>query len=464
MTRDMSTGKPAKVLFAFAWPMLLGNIFQQFYNMVDSIVVGNYVGSNALAAVGTAFPVMMLLTSVVMGLTSGFSVVISQYFGAGRTEEVRNSVFTAIAFLLMVSAALSVVGLFIARPVLVAMRTPQEILPDAVTYLMIIFGGMIFSFMYNGFSAVLRALGDSKTPLYMLILSTIVNIILDLVFVVVFHWDVAGVAIATIIAQAISALTCFVYTMKRVPMLRFSKKNPAKFDRDILKTMVRLGIPSAVQQSVFSIGMLFVQSLVNSFGSTVIAGYTSGTKIDSFVMMPMMNVGNALATYTAQNLGAGKPERIKEGYRAALIFNVIFCLALTAIVFSFGPQLVGLFVDSEADAAVIKVGTEFLDVICIFYILMGLMNVGSGILRGAGDMKVVMMGSFTNLGARLLAAYTLAPLIGEAAIWWSMPIGWGMAVLIYNGRYFSGKWKEKAVVTRREEEEASLAADPMEVG
>jgi len=450
LTKDMSTGKPGKVLLGFAFPMLLGNLFQQFYNMVDSMVVGNYEGPNALAAVGSSFSIMMLAMCVIIGLTNGFSVVISQYFGAGKMQEVRRSVFTSLVFVLCVAVVLSVAGIALTRPILELMQTPKEIIDSCASYLMIIFGGMVFTCLYNVFSAILRALGDSKTPLYTLILSTIINIVLDIYFVASLGMSVAGVAWATIIAQAVSAFACLIYTMKREPMLRFTRKDKGMFDKEILKTMIKYGLPSALQQSIVSVGMLAVQGLVNSFGPTVMAAFTSGNKIDSFATIPMMTMNMALSTYTAQNMGAGKPERVKEGYRFSIRFTLVFCLALTAIIYFTGPMLLGLFMDGTANADVIRVGTEFLDVVCIFYFLFGLMQNSFGILRGSGDMQFFMLCTFLNLGTRVVASYTLSMFIGYHAIWWAMPISWGVAALTGTLRYLSGKWKDKAAVTAEE--------------
>lgn len=456
MTNDMSVGKPGKVLMAFTLPMLLGNLFQQLYNMVDSIVVGNYEGADALAAVGTAFPIMMLVLCVVIGLTNGFSVVISQYFGAGQTEQVRKAVYTSFVFMLVVAIVLSIVGVAITYPLLWLLQTPESVLYDCANYLIIIFAGLVFTFLYNIFAAILRALGDSKTPLYMLVLSTVVNIVLDILFVASFGWGVPGVAIATIIAQAVSAFACFFYTMKRVPMLRFHGSKKGLYDKAILKTMIGYGLPSALQQSIVSIGMLLIQGLVNSFGSTVMAAYTSGNKIDNFATIPMMTMNMALSTYTAQNMGAGKPERVREGYRFSIKFTIVFCLALTGIIALCGSFLVGLFVDSVANAEVIRIGTEFLDVACLFYFVFGLMQNSFGVLRGAGDMKFFMVCTFMNLGSRVASAYLLAPLIGYHAIWWSMPISWGVAAILSTARYLSGKWKDKAVVNQAALEAASM--------
>lgn len=270
---------------------------------------------------------------------------------------------------------------------------------------------------------------------------------------------VSGVALATIIAQGVSALACFAYTMKKVPMLRFSGSKKGLYDKTILKTMIGYGLPSAFQQSIVSVGMLLVQGLVNSFGSIVMAAYTSGNKIDSFATIPMMTMNMALSTYTAQNMGANKPERVKAGYRFSLIFTLIFCLSLTVIVYLSGSFLVGLFVDSETSREVITVGTEFLNVACLFYFVFGLMQNSFGILRGSGDMRFFMICTIINLGSRVLSTYLLAPVMGYHAIWWSMPISWGLAALFSTLRYLSGRWKDKAVVFRTGEdvpEEASL--------
>jgi len=441
----MTKGSPTKTIAIFALPMILGNVFQQLYNIVDSVVVGNYVGSNALAAVGTAFPVTFMGIAVAMGLTMGCSVVISQLFGAGKIKEMRKAIYTSAIFLLMVSVAVSAIGLVISGPILRLLNTPDEIFAASKTYLAIFFGSIVFMFAYNAFSAMFRALGDSKTPLYFLIVATIINIVLDLLFVISFGMGVAGVAWATLISQAVSGLLCYIYMVKRVAVLRFEKDEMA-FDKNILKSVVKFGIPSSIQQFIVSFGMLAIQGLVNSYGTDVIAGYTSATKIDSIGMMPMMNLSMALSTYVAQNIGAGQIKRVKQGFNSTLVITCVICLATSALILPFGKNMINMFVDSEASANVIEIGAQYLQVVSAFYILFGIMFTANGVLRGSGDLNFFMFISIFNLGVRVAAAYALAYFIGYEAIWWSIPVGWAIAASMSLLRYYTGGWKNKAIV------------------
>lgn len=445
MIRDMTKGNTTKIIFLFALPMVLGNAFQQFYNIADSIVVGNFVGADALAAVGASFPIVFLSIAVSMGASMGCSVVISQLFGAKQIEDVKSAITTAIIFVTLLGMIFSIFGISICRPILKLLQTPENIFANSALYLKIIFLGSTFQFMYNILTSIFNSLGDSKTPLKCLILATVVNITLDLLFVIQFNMEVAGVAWATIIAQVASAVCCFILLMKRIKKLEVIHKVPL-FRKDLLSLMIKYAIPSTLQQAIVSVGMMAVQGLVNSYGSVVIAGYTAATKIDSIAMMPMMNISAAVSTFSGQNMGAGDPERVKQGFRSAIIITLGFCIPMTLILYIFGPHLIALFVDSKASQDVIQVGMEYLKVVSLFYILMGVMFIANGVLRGTGDIKFSVVTSFFNLTSRVIAAYTLAMFMDYDAIWWSIPIGWGIAALIGTTRYRSGRWKDKGIV------------------
>lgn len=445
MAKDMTKGNATKIIFLFALPMVLGNIFQQFYNIVDSIIVGNFVGADALAAVGASFPVVFLSIAISMGSSMGCSVIISQLFGAKQMEEVKSSITTAVIFVTLLGTAFSIFGIAVCRPILKLLQTPDNIFANSALYLNIIFLGSTFQFMYNIITSIFNSLGDSKTPLGCLIVATITNIILDLLFVVKFNMGVAGVAWATLIAQFISALCILVLLIKRIKKIEVKGKVPI-FRKDLLKTMIKYALPSTLQQAIVSMGMMAVQGLVNSYGSVIIAGYTAATKIDSIAMMPMMNISTAVSNFAGQNMGAGDIERVKQGFKSGMKITLAFCIPITIILYSFGPNLIDLFVDSNASRDVIKVGVEYLNVVSMFYVLMGLMFVANGLLRGTGDIKFFVITSLCNLAARVIAAYTLAAIMGSQAIWWSIPIGWGVGAIIANIRYRSGKWKDKGVV------------------
>ena len=445
MVRDMTAGSPSKILVTFALPMILGNVFQQLYNIVDSVVVGNFVGSDALAAVGASYPVTFLFIAVATGASIGCSVVISQFYGAKRITEMKSSVFTALTSMMTLSALLLLAGLLLARPLLLLMRTPGNIFSDADAYLRIYVAAVPFLFLYNTSTAAFNALGDSRTPLWLLMLSSVTNIFLDLLFVIRFGMGVPGVAWATLIAQALASLLAFFVLLRRLRRMPCEGK-PHVFECERLRHICRVAVPSIVQQSIVSFGALFVQALVNGYGSDVIAGYTAATKIDSIAIMPMLNVGNAVSSFTAQNFGAAKPGRVGKGLRAAVVMSAVIGGATTAVLWGFGPQFVGLFVDSSANAAVIAAGVEYLTVVSLFYAVMGIMCDFNGVLRGAGDMKVFMIGTLGNFSARVVLAYTLAAFIGEAAVWWSIPMGWTIGLVIAAARFFSGGWKTKSII------------------
>lgn len=455
MVKDLTKGSPLRILFFFALPMLIGNIFQQFYNIVDSVIVGNFVGSDALAAVGAAFPIVFLSISVAQGLSMGASVVVSQQFGARRIREMKTTISTAVISMLVLAALVMAVGAVAARPLLVLLKTPENIIGDSGAYLRIYFFGAVFLFMYNIFNATYTALGDSRSPLVFLMLATVINVILDYSFVVYLHMGVPGVAWATLIAQGVSAILAGVFLLRKLMRLENDEEGPhIWFDRISLQRIARIGVPSMVQQSIVSVSMMAMQGLVNTYGSDFIAGYTAATKIDTIAMMPMMNFSNALSSYTAQNVGAGKLKRVRKGYQATILMTLCFCVVITLAIYLFGPSLIGIFMDSNQSAAVIDYGVSYMKVVSIFYLLMGVMFASNGVLRGSGDMSAFLISSMSNLGARVICAYVLNALIGNSAIWWSIPIGWLIGSVIAVGRFLSGKWKGKGVVQTKPVDEA----------
>lgn len=450
LTNDMSVGNPAKKLFFFAVPIVLGNLFQQLYNIIDSMVVGRFVGAQALAAVGASTAIVFLFVAVATGSSIGYSVVISQLFGAKDQDRMMTAIYTALISTFVLGLILMIIGAAGTGGILVLMRTPADIYRDAADYLRIYMFGLVFLFMYNTLNAVYNALGASKIPLYFLAGSSILNIVLDLYFVIRLQMGVTGVAWATLIAQGLAAVISFINLLFRLKKIETETK-PVLFDRKLLFQMGRIAVPSMVQQSIVSFGMVFVQSLVNSFGSVVLAGYTAATKIDSIAIMPMVNVGNAVSTFTAQNIGAKKPERIREGLRAGRHMVAGIAVVITGILFFKGDVLVAQFVDEAVNAEVIAIGVDYLRVVSVFYALMGLMNVVNAVLRGAGDVGVFMAGTLCNFGCRVVFAYILAYFLGASGIWWSVPIGWAAAFTIGTLRYRSGKWKEKGIVEREKD-------------
>ncbi|MFP3155107.1 MATE family efflux transporter [Lachnospiraceae bacterium ZAX-1] len=442
---SMISGNPAKALVLFTLPMVVGNLFQQFYNLIDSIIVGNQVGEQALAAVGASTSITMLFVMVAIGAGIGCSVVVSQLFGARQLEKMKTAIATTLLAILVFSILLSIFGMVVNKALLRLMGTPEDIFADASTYLQIYFYGFAFLFLYNGITAIFNALGDSMKPLIFLIISSLLNIALDLYFVIVLHMGVAGVAWATLIAQGVSAITSFVFLIYK---LRNIKTQPyAKFDAGILKSMITVAIPTIIQQSIVSVGMLLVQAVVNRFGSTFLAGYTAAIKIDSIALVPMVAVGNGISTYVAQNMGAKKTERIGQGYRVALAMAAGIGVFIAVVIHVSGTGLVGLFLNSETSKEAIAIGTQYLGTVSIFYFVMGSMNVSNGVLRGAADMRWFLTASMLNLGTRVGLTYALADQTGGMIIIWAIPLGWLVGLTIAGFRYRQGGWKRKEIAS-----------------
>ncbi|MEN6364483.1 MAG: MATE family efflux transporter [Rectinema sp.] len=445
--KDLTKGNETTQLISFALPMLLGNVFQQFYNMVDSFVVGRFVGTNALAAVGTAFPVNFFMISLIMGIFMGSTVLIAQFFGAKDKEKIKAVVDTTYIFLFVAGIVMTFFGILSAKPILSLMKVPPEIMGEAVTYLRIIFAGMLPTFGYNGVSAILRGLGDSKTPLYLLIVSTVVNVVLDLVFVVVFHWGVAGVAWATVIAQTISFIGALIVLDKRVPEARFDTKG-LKWNADMFRQMLRIGLPSGVQQILVSLGMMTLSGIVNSRGAATMAAYAAASRIDSLASMPAMNLSSALMSFTGQNMGAGKTERVKRGHLSAIGLSAVISIAMTLVSVFFGEQLMRIF---TSDAEVIAIGSRYLVIVGSFYIAFGTMFINNGVMRGAGDVFIPMISTLLALWAVRIPCALLfsGPMgMGTDGIWWSIPAGWTIGLIFTSIYYASGRWKTKTAIRR----------------
>jgi putative MATE family efflux protein len=439
---DLTQGNEARAIVSFAVPMLIGNVFQQFYTMVDSIVVGQGVGKEALGAIGASFPIIFLMVSLVMGVTMGATIMLSQFYGAKDAAKMRRTMDTAYIFLFVASIVVSVAGILLAEPILVLIRTPEDILPLAVSYLRIMFGGMVFLFGYNTVSSVLRGLGDATRPLYFLIIASLLNVVLDLLFVMVFHWGIAGAAWATVISQGVSLLIAIAY-IQRQEHLRTNLKT-IRFDRRLFTTMLRIGLPTGIQQSLVSLGFVALTRIVNPFGTDVIAGYTAATRLESFAVLPAMNLSMAMSTFVGQNLGAGKPERVRRGFRAALLLSVGISLVLTAVLVAYRRPLIGLF---STDPQVLFYGGEYLTIVTGFYVVFAAMFITGGVLRGAGDTMVQMIFTLVALWVvRIPVSALLSGAMGTPGIWWGIPAGWlvgSTGTFIY---YLSGRWKRKVIV------------------
>jgi len=446
----MTSGSPVKLVLAFSLPMILGSAFQQLYNTVDSIVVGRFVGANALAAVGAAFPAMFFVVSFMMGLSMGITVIVAQLFGAGETDRLKSTFSTSFITMLLLTAVSTVAGLLLIDPLLRLLNTPAEIFADTASYLKIVFVGLLPMVIYNFYSAVLRGIGDSKTPLYFLIIASVVNVVLDLYFVINLGLGVAGVAYATVAAQAISSVFCIVYTYRKVPIFRVGLREMT-FDRSLFRLVIRYGVPTAIQQCVVSLGMMAVSGLVNSFGAVTMAAYTAGNKIETFVALPAMNIGNALSTFVGQNAGAGKNDRVRKGFLSITKINALLCVVLSLFIIPFAKYLIMIFIDVNEAPLVIEQGAEYLVVMFIFYALQAVMFCLQGFFRGVGDMKTALAVSLVALGVRCISAYSMAPFVQHSSVWYSIPVGWISGCLVGLIAYRSGRWTRFAITGKSEE-------------
>ncbi len=438
MVRDMTSGSPIKTITLFALPMFVGNVFQQVYNMVDSVVVGNFVGSQALAAVGTCGGAFNLMLALVVGLTNGMSVVVAQYFGAKNYALVKQTFISAIIVNLGVGVGVTVIGVIFTRPLLHLLGTPADIMDDAATYLMIMFLGTLANCMYNGMSSVLRALGDSVIPLVILIAASLMNVGLDLLFVIVFHLGVAGVALATVLSQLISAVVCVVYVFMKLPMLRFGKKE-FRADRQLVREIVRIGVPSALSSCGVSISVMFMQRAINAYGSTVIAAYTIGNRGEQVGMCLSYSIGASVATFCGQNIGARDFERVKKGLHAGYIISLSYTIIVGLLMF-FGAGALSRMFSSDVD--VLDISAECIRVVALFAPMLGLVFLYQNFLRSAGDVTPTVWMSISEIMARSVLAFTFSALWGYHGIWWATPVGWTGSALIGFLRYRSGKWKK----------------------
>ena len=446
---DMLKDSPGKSLFFFALPMILGNLFQQFYNMVDSIIVGQFVGEKALAAVGASYSLTTVFIMIAIGGGIGASVITSQYLGAREYGKMKTSVYTALISFAAVSIVLGVFGFGMCERILMALRTPDNIIKDAVLYLRIYFVGLPFLFMYNILSSVFNALGNSKTPLYLLIFSSLLNVFLDLVMVLAFGMGVAGVAVATVTAQGLSAVISFLLLLRTLHGYEKAEKGKkqAYYSISMLGSMIKIAIPSMIQQSIVSIGMLLVQSVVNSFGSSVLAGYTSGMRIESICIVPMIATGNAVSTFTAQNLGAGNAERVKRGYRAAYFIVFGFAAFILLVLSLFHGNIISAFIDEGSGAQAFATGNDYLVFIRFFFVCIGLKAITDGVLRGAGDVVVFTLANLINLGIRVFVSFHFAGDWGVQAVWYAVPMGWTVNYVISFLWMLTGKWSKKRIIS-----------------
>ncbi len=441
---DMTKGNEVGLLLRFALPMLVGNIFQQLYNMVDSIIVGKFVGSNALGAVGAVGNLNFLFFSLCLGLASGIGILISQFFGAGKDDYVKKIIANSVYIITISGAVMSIISFVFARPILYLMNTPAENMEDAVIYMQIVCGATVIVAIYNGISSILRALGDSKTPLIFLIVSSFINVGLDLLFVLVFHWGVAGAAWATVIAQLISAIGSILFALSRNPYLRLEKRH-FTVDNDIIKKSFQIGLPVAGQNAMIAFSCVALQSVVNNYGATVMAAYTATSRVEQLVQQPFGSLGTAVSTFAGQNVGAGKYDRVSTSCKKSTLVVLVFSLMMIAVMFLFGDPIVRLFVN-EPD--VIEIGARGLRITSFMYFALGMIYITRGMLNGVGDAAYAMINGLTEVVGRIGFAYLLMaiPAVGMWGVWYTNGLTWILAGAAGIIRFFQGKWKTKSVV------------------
>ena len=425
MYYDLTKGKISKSLIMFTIPMIAGNLLQQFYNIADTLIVGQVLGKNALAAVGSAYTLMIFLTSIFLGLSMGAGALFSIYRGNDSDENLRIAVGQAFSLIMLVTIVLNIAVYILINPIMIFLQVPDEVYRGMKIYLLIIFIGLIATSLYNFFSCLLRALGNSVVPLIFLAVSTVLNIGLDLLFVVVFPWGIKGAAIATVISQYVSAVGIGIYVVKSCREL-LPKRSEWRLDKKIFKEIINLSSLTCLQQSVMNFGILMVQGLVNSYGTTIMAAFTAGVKIDTFAYLPVQDFGNAFSTFVAQNYGAEKHDRIRKGTREAFAISIIFSIIISALVCIFAAPLMKIFVSSK-DVEVIAAGVKYLRIEGAFYCGIGCLFLLYGYYRAINKAEMSVVLTVISLGMRVILAYILSAIIGETGIWLAIPIGWVLA-------------------------------------
>ena len=443
MTKDMTVGTEWKVILPFTLPLIAGNLLQQVYSLADSMVAGNLVSETALAAIGVCFPFTFLLLAAATGLSNGCGVITAQFFGAGDEKSVRRSVSTALLTALGAGILITLIGSLAARPVLtLVLNTPETVLPDALSYIRIYCIGLVFQFVYNTAASILRALGDSRATLYFLVAAAVLNVGLDIFLAP--YFGVAGIAWATDIAQAVCCMLSLIYLFQRISILKFSR-GEFVMDPQMFRLSMKMGIPTILQQCSVGLGMILMQRLINSFGDTAIAATSASQKVESFIMVPIMMFYQGLSNFTGQNIGAGKLERVRRGYRQTLVMTLLCCVVIIAVILLFTDQIIALF---GLTAEGIALGRGYLRVLSYFFVIFAVMYATNGVLQGAGDVMFPTLGSLTSLTVRVISANLLAAFtpVGYASVYICNPIGWVAGTAIVLTRYFSGAWKKKALV------------------
>lgn len=444
MVVDMTRGRPGHLILRFAGPLLIGNIFQQLYNFTDTIVVGRCIGDQALAAVGTTGTVLFLMTALAMGLSSGASIIIAQYVGVKDFKQIRSAIAAIFYITLFLTFDIMGIGYWGAPWLLKFLKVPAEIMPDALSYLRICLVGVAGSTFYNGAAAILRSMGDGKTPLYAMIGSAVVNLGLNLYFILVWHMGVEGVAYGTIIAQVVGAFICIGHLYRYRQELHLDEMQ-WQLEWHMVKLILHTGIPSALQSCMISLGALSVQGLVNQFGTATMAAYAAVQKVDGVVIQVVVALGTALSVFTGQNIGSQNDARIREALRSTLKLMLAACSLLAVLCLGFKSVILKLILGTQATEA-ISIGCTYMTIIGIAYLIAGVMNSYLHLIRGAGDVNVCFAAGMAELAGRIFFAYLLVGPLGTTGIWLATPLSWGCGCIIPVLRYYSGKWRTQNVV------------------
>lgn len=446
MVKDLTKGNVRPVLWSFTIPMFISVVFQQLYNIADSAIAGRFAGEDALAAVGASYPITMIFMAIAIGCNVGCAVVISSYFGAGDIRRMKTSISTTLIASTVLAVILTIFGLLTSSYLMQMMNTPHNIFDAGDIYLKIYIGGMVFLFCYNVATGIFTALGDSKTPLYFLIGSSVGNVVLDYLFVAVFHFGVSGVGWATFLAQGIAGTLAVVTLLRRVAKLPTGHGKVMLYSKSMLRRIAKIAVPSILQQSFVSVGNIFIQSLVNSFGSAVIAGYSAAIKLNTFTITSFSTLGNALSSFSAQNIGAVKIDRVRKGFRAGTMLAWIIAVPFFVLFFFFGNEMLRIFMENPTGGAM-KAGMEFLKIVSPFYFIISLKLLADGLLRGSSAMIGFMVSTFTDLILRVILAYVFAGIFGSTGIWMSWPVGWSISAII-SLLFYRYTWKQLSVERR----------------
>ena len=429
MVNDLTKGKTSKVILYFSLPLFISVIFQQMYSIADSVIAGRFAGEAALASVGASYPITNIFNAIAVGCNIGCGVVISQLFGAGKYRKVKTAVYTSLISSLVISVVLTVLGILLTPKLMELINTPEDIFSDSALYLKIYIAGFTFLFLYNITNGVFASLGNSKIPLYFLIFSSVTNVVLDYVFVAYFNMGVSGVAWATFIAQGIAGVMSVLTLLYHLKSLKTDEKSEI-FSFEMLKQISKISIPSVLQQSFVSVGNVFIQGEINSYGSAVIAGYSAAIKLNTFAVNSLVTFGNSVSSFTAQNVGAMQYKRIKEGFKSGAVLSIITAIVFSVVYVAFSETLIGVFMEGDKSVLALTTGKQFLIIVEPFLCFIGFKVVCDGVLRGTGNMKYFMFATFADLVFRVILAFIFSHFFGAVGIWLSWPIGWGLAVVL----------------------------------